>query len=153
MSFGKRILATIIASASVVSALSLSVFAYGGDHNIGYSFTVPAWQNWGYTSAEYRGTKSNEVVPWKVNFTYSAEGTNSLMQYFLLADGWDYTKLSDYKDVNEGSGPKYFHAYDTACERYVRLGARNNNNNNHAYTVSGYWDEETAQHTFSDYNY
>ena len=31
MSFGKRILATIIASASVVSALSLSVFAYGGD--------------------------------------------------------------------------------------------------------------------------
>ena len=152
MSFKKRILIGITTCLITLSALGFSSYAYGGDNNIGYSFSVPGGQNWAFSNAKYRGP-SGTSVPWKVNFTYSSEGVGTYMQYFLAGTEWiSLSKLSDYKMVKQGSGVKYYHAYDSAYNRNVRLGARNNNNVSKSYTVSGYWDEETAKHTFSDWN-
>lgn len=150
MSFKKRVLIGITTGVIALSALGFSASAYGSDNNIGYSYSVPGGQNWGFSDAEYRGA-SDTSVPWKVNFTYSSEGAGTCMQYFLAGTEWfSPSKLSDYKLVKQGSGAKYYRAYDSAYKRDVRLGARNNNNVSNSYTVSGYWDEETEKHTFSD---
>lgn len=149
MKFYKRLLLTLIVCSISISAFALSVEAYGSDNNIPYSFEVPGYPNFNYTKAEYRGN-SGTNVPWKVNFTYSQEGTGTVMQYFLSGPWW--SKRSDYKNVKQGSGAKYYHAYDTAINMNVALAARNNNNTKNKYTISGYWDEESAKHTFNDYN-
>lgn len=147
MSFYKRVLTTIIVGVMAFSVIVISTSAYGSDNDIPYSFNVSANQGWGYTSEEHRGP-SNTSVPWKVNFTYSSEGAGTYMQYFLIAPGW--SKQSDYKNTKQGSGNKYYHAYDTAYNVDVALGARNNNYESYNYNISGYWDEETAKHAFSD---
>lgn len=153
MSFKKRVIVGISTCVIALSALGVSVSAYGDDNNIGYSFTVKANQEWSYAAdPQYRGP-SGTNVPWKVNFTYSAEGTGTYMDYFLAGTEWfSPSKLSDYKRVQQGSGAKYYHAYDTAYNKDVRLAARNNNYVNASYQVSGYWDEEAAKHRFDDWN-
>ncbi len=131
--------------------MGLSTSAYGSDNDIYFSFSVGANKAWGYSGEVYRGPSGTEV-PWKVNFTLSSEGTGTYMNYFLLTPGSQYSKLSDYKLVQQGSGAKYYHAYDSAYNTNLRLGAMNNNVVTKSYNVGGYWDEETAKHTFSDYN-
>ncbi len=149
----KRAAVGILAGLIGLSAMGLFASAYSYDNNYYFSFTVGDHQKWGYIgSSQYRGTKYVET-PWKVNFMTSSEGTGTIMQFFLLNNSWiDYRKYSDYKDVKQGTGDKYFHAYDEANQKDVRIGARNNNYVPNSYTVSGYWDEETAKHDFDDYN-
>ena len=140
-------MATAVALLTIIVPMGASA---AGDNNIPYNFNVPGNQNWGYdNNSQYRGT-SNTKVPWMVNFTFSGEGITARSEYFILGDGWNYNKYSDYKGVNQGSGAKYFHAYDSAYNVALRIGARNNNYNNKSYTVSGYLDEETALHKFND---
>lgn len=145
----KRLLISLTVVAISIVSFIFGVSAYGSDNNIPYSFTVPGNQGSNYSSAEYRGNSGTEV-PWKVNFTYSSEGTGTVMQYYLSGPWW--SKQSDYKSVSQGSGAKYYHAYDSAKNMDIAIAARNNNYNNYSYTISGYWDEETAKHTFSDWN-
>ena len=149
MNFRKRVLLGITTGVIALSALSFSTSAYGGDNNIGYSFDVPANQGFGYSAPQYRGP-SGTNVPWKVNFTYSSEGVGTYMYYFLAGDEWiNKSRFSDYKKVQQGSGEKYFRAYEGAYNKNVRLGAQNNNDSRQGFKVSGYWDEESAKHNFS----
>lgn len=149
MNFYKRLFATLIVGAVSIGAFAFGASAYGSDNDIPYSFTVPGNQQSTYDKAEYRGNSGPEV-PWKVNFTYSGEGKSTITMYYLSGSWW--SKQSDYKNVKQGSGNKYYHAYDTAKNMDVALAAKNNNNTPKSYGISGYWDEETAKHTFSDYN-
>lgn len=149
MNFYKRLFTTLVVGAVSIGAFAFGVSAYGADNDIVYSFTVPGYPNAGYSKAEYRGN-SGTNVPWKVNFRASAEGSGTVMYYYLSGPWW--SKESDYKAVKESSGNKYYHAYDTAKNMNVALAAKNNNNTPKSFLVSGYWDEETAKHTFSDYN-
>ena len=149
LKFYKRLLLTLIVCSISISAFAFSVAAYGSDNDIPYSFTVLGNQQGTYTNGEYRGN-SGTNVPWKVNFTYSQEGKGTVMQYYLSGSWW--SKQSDYKNVKQGSGAKYYHAYDTAKNMTVALAARNNNYTSNKYSISGYWDEESAKHTFNDYN-
>lgn len=147
----KRAAVGILAGLIGLSAMGLFASAYSYDNNYYFSFTVGDHQKWGYIgSSQYRGTRYVET-PWMVNFTSSSEGAGTVMEFFLLNNDWfRYEKRSDYKRVQQGSGKKYFHAYDSANQSDVRIGARNNNNVAYSYTVSGYWDEETAKHAFDD---
>lgn len=147
MKFQKRVFVGIVAGLIGVSALAFSASAYGSDNDIPYSFNVPANQGWGYSKPEERGNSGSEV-PWKVEFTYSSEGRSTYMYYFLREDFWA-NQLSDYKRVLQGSEIKYFQAYGIAANKKVGLGAMNNNDVDKNYTVAGYWDEETAYHSFS----
>ena len=149
LKFYKRLLLTLIVCSISISAFAFSVAAYGSDNDIAYSLDAPSNPNYSYTSAEYRGN-SGINVPWKVNFTYSQEGNGTVMQYFLSGPWW--TKQSDRKNVKQGSGAKYYHAYDTAKNMNVALAASNNNITENKYRISGLWDEESAKHTFNDYN-
>lgn len=147
MKFQKRVFIGIVASVIGVSALAFSASAYGSDNDVPYSFSIPSNGGNGYSATEYRGNSGTEV-PWKVEFTYSSEGRHTYTKFYLREDFWN-NKLSDYKQVKQGSSPKYFQAYDTAKNRDVRLGGIDNNPNNSGYTVAGYWDEETDYHAFS----
>lgn len=68
--------------------------------------------------------------------------------YFYLSGPW-YSKESNVKAVKQGSGNKYFDAYDSCKKMNVGVAVYNNNRNSSQYNVSGYWDEETAKHAFS----
>ena len=97
-------MATAVALLTIIVPMGASA---AGDNNIPYNFNVPGNQNWGYdNNSQYRGT-SNTKVPWMVNFTFSGEGITARSEYFILGDGWNYNKYSDYKGVNQGSGAKY----------------------------------------------
>lgn len=149
MNFYKRLFATLVVGAVSIGAFAFGASAYGSDNNVPYSYTAPANKGIVYGSAEYRGN-SGTSVPWKVNFTFSAEGTGTCMYYYLSGPWWSHQ--SNTYLVKQGSGNKYYHAHDTAKNMDIALAAYNNNNTNKNYVISGYWDEETAKHTFSDYN-
>lgn len=149
MNFYKRLFATLVVGAVSIGVFAFGASAYGADNDIPYSFTVPANKGTGYGSAEYRGNTGTEV-PWKVEFTYSAEGKGTAMYYYLSGPWW--SKESNTQKINQGSGVKYYHAYDTAKNKDVALAAYNNNDIDKSCLVAGYWDEETAEHRFSDYN-
>lgn len=51
--------------------------------------------------------------------------------------------VSPSHDVQEGSGAHYYQASESANGSYVRLTSQNNNYDNNAYVINGYWDEET----------
>ena len=152
MKFLKRAAAGVLAGVIGLSAMCFSVSAYGKDDNFAFNFNVPGNQDWGYINYTEKRETDSVKTPWKVNFTYSAEGDHATMQFFLLNNNWfNFFKYSDYKDVIRGSGNKYFKAYDTACNGVdVRIGARNNNYVSNNYIIGGYWDEETAYHPFDD---
>ena len=145
----KKSIVGILVCITAIAAVAISASAYAYDNNYGYSFTVKPKSGLSYSSdIRYRGATTTKT-PWKVNFTYSSEGKKTVMTYFLASSGWFPTKFSDFKNVTQGSGDKYFRAYDVACETDVQLAAKNNNNTANSYTISGYWDEETAKHAFS----
>lgn len=137
---------------AIVATVFISVFAfgataYGSDNDVPFLVQVPGNQKKGYSKAEYRGNSGPEV-PWKVNFTYSEEGKGTIM-YFYLSGPW-YSKQSNVKAVKQGSGNKYFAAYDSCKNMNVGLAVMNNNEKDgNTYEVAGYWDEETAKHAFS----
>ena len=101
---------------AIVATVFISVFAfgataYGSDNDVPFLVQVPGNQKKGYSKAEYRGSSGPEV-PWKVDFTFSEEGRGTIM-YFYLSGPW-YEKVSDVKSVKQGTGCKYFAAYDSA---------------------------------------
>ncbi len=147
MKFQKRVIVGIIAGVIGVSALAFSASAYGSDNDIPFLFGIPGNGGSGYSATEYRGDSGTEV-PWKVEFTFSSEGRETLSKFYLREDFWN-NKLSDYKRVQQGSGRKYFQAYDAAKNRNVKLGAIDNNPDGSGYDVAGYWDEEADDHNFS----
>lgn len=150
MTILKKSIIGILAVLMILASVVISASAYGNDNNYGYSFNTKGNQGWSYSNdIRYRGATTTKT-PWKVNFTYSSEGTGTIMKYFLASSGWFPSKLSNFKNVTQGSGNKYFQAYDDACKADVQLAARNNNNTSYTYTISGYWDEETAKHAFND---
>ena len=147
MKFYKRLLAMAIVATVFIFVFAFGATAYGSDNDIPFSVKVPGYQGKVYTNAEYRGNSGIEV-PWKVNFTYSEEGKGTIM-YFYLSGPW-YSKESNVKAVKQGSGNKYFDAYDSCKKMNVGLAIKNNNKEDgNKYNVSGYWDEETAKHAFS----
>ena len=147
MKFYKRLLAMAIVATVFISVFAFGATAYGSDNNIPVSVKVPGYQGKVYTKAEYRGDSGTEV-PWKVDFTYSEEGSGTIM-YFYLSGPW-YSKQSNVKAVKQGSDKKYFAAYDSCKNMDVGLAIKNNNKeDSNKYNVAGYWDEETAKHAFS----
>lgn len=146
MKFQKRVIVGIIAGVIGVSALAFSASAYGSDNDIPFLFGIPG-NGSGYSATEYRGDSGTEV-PWKVEFTFSSEQRGAVTKFYLREDFWN-NKLSDYKRVQQGSGRKYFQAYDTAKNRNVKLGGIDNNPDGNGYDVAGYWDEEAGDHDFS----
>lgn len=137
---------------AIVATVFISVFAfgataYGSDNDIPFYLRVPGSKGKVYSDAEHRGDSGTEV-PWKVDFSFSEEGKGTIMN-FLLSGPW-YEKVSNVKAVKQGSGNKYFAAYDSAQNMDVGLAIKNNNKeDSNKYNVAGYWDEETAKHAFS----
>ena len=147
MKFYKRLLAMAIVATVFISVFAFGATAYGSDNDVPFLVQVPGNQKKGYSKAEYRGSSGTEV-PWKVDFTFSEEGKGTIM-YFYLSGPW-YEKVSNVKAVKQGSGNKYFAAYDSAQNMDVGLAIKNNNKeDSNKYNVAGYWDEETAKHAFS----
>ena len=146
MKFYKRLLAMAIVATVFISVFAFGATAYGSDNDVPFLVQVPGNQKKGYSKAEYRGSSGTEV-PWKVDFTFSEEGKGTIM-YFYLSGPW-YEKVSNVKAVKQGSGNKYFAAYDSCKNMNVGVAVYNNNRNSSQYNVSGYWDEETAKHAFS----
>ncbi|MBB3908820.1 DUF2712 domain-containing protein [Anoxybacillus rupiensis] len=128
-----------LAAAMGVGIFTFSNFTYASDDNIGFNFELkPNYDN-SYSAARYRQT-TNPNNKWKVNLTYSSEGVGTVATFWLDKAG---TRVSEWYNVKQGSGPHYYPAYSTANQSYVRLGAENNNYTSASYTISGYWDEET----------
>ena len=147
MKFYNRLLAMAIVATVFISVFAFGATAYGSDNDVTILVQVPGNQKKGYSKAEYRGSSGTEV-PWKVDFTFSEEGKGTIM-YFYLSGPW-YEIVSNVKAVKQGSGNKYFAAYDSAQNMDVGLAIKNNNKeDSNKYNVAGYWDEETAKHAFS----
>lgn len=147
MKFYKRLLAMAIVATVFISVFAFGATAYGSDNDIPFYLRVPGSKGKVYSDAEHRGDSGTEV-PWKVDFTFSEEGKGTIM-YFYLSGPW-YEKVSNVKAVKQGSGNKYFAAYDSAQNMDVGLAIKNNNKeDSNKYNVAGYWDEETAKHAFS----
>lgn len=118
---------------------TVSSMAYASNDNVGFSFSLKPNYGNSYSASRYRQT-SDSTNKWKVNLTYSSEGSGTYATFWLDKSG---TRVSDVHDVKQGSGAHYYNAYGTANENYVRLGAENNNPSANSYSISGYWDEET----------
>lgn len=147
MKFYKRLLAMAIVATVFISVFAFGATAYGSDNDIPFYLRVPGSKGKVYSDAEHRGDSGTEV-PWKVDFSFSEEGKGTIMN-FLLSGPW-YEKVSNVKAVKQGSGNKYFAAYDSAQNMDVGLAIKNNNKeDSNKYNVAGYWDEETAKHAFS----
>lgn len=135
----KKLVNTGMALALGLGVLGTSSVALASNDNVGYSFTLKANYGNTYSSERYRQTE-NTANKWKVNMSYTSEGTGKIATYWLDKSG---TQVSNTVDVKQGGGSYYRSAYQTASKSYVRLAAENNNYTSNTYTVSGYWDEET----------
>lgn len=135
----KRIIGTLIALLAF-GAMSVGNYVSAADDSIGYSFTVGYNQYPGTSSSRYRQT-TNTKNCWKANMTYSAEGQNTVMNFWLAKNT---ANVSDMVSLSVGGKTKYRYAYDSASQTNVNLKAVNNNNVPRSYTISGYWDEETG---------
>lgn len=136
----KKRLGFILGVAMLAAMNVIPTFA--SDDNHGYSFVIKANHANTYSSSRYRQT-TNTNNPWKVNMTYSGEGTGTITTYWLALYNSSHTLVSGTHDVKQGSGAHYYTATSKANQMDVCLGAENNNNSTNTYTVSGYWDEET----------
>ncbi len=141
ISMKKRGLAMVTAMVSIF-VINATAPVYAANDDIGYSFKIKANYKNSYSSSRYRQTKNTDNK-WKVNMTYSGEGTGTVTTYWLSKNDVSHTRVSGTHDVKQGSGAHYYKAYKGASETRVRLSAENNNDSSKTYTVSGYWDEET----------
>lgn len=136
-----KILAMMITGAIVFSSL-FSLNAFAGNDNVGFSFTIKAWQgNTRVEDGRYRET-ANPNNSWKVNLTDSGEGTETITRFWL--ENFNQDNVSSAIDAVEGSGAHYKEAYGSASQVTCYLTAENNNWNNETYIAYGFWDEETT---------
>lgn len=143
----KRMIGTLIALLAF-GVMSIGSYVYAADNSVGYSFTVGYNQNPGTSSSRYRETQNRKNC-WKANMTYSAEGENTVMNFWLAKNT---ANASDMVSLRVGGDTKYRYAYDSASRTNVNLKAVNNNYVPRSYTISGYWDEETGVTTEKNVN-
>lgn len=138
-----KIIAVILSVCCVLSVVfTIPVFAEEND----YPFSFDMKQNCkkSYSSDSYERITKYTDNPWKVNMTYNAEGSDAKATYFI-ATSVVHTQCSDSHTIKAGSGNHYYKAYETATDKYIKLGVKNNNDVAKKYTVSGYWDEEIGK--------
>lgn len=135
----KRTIGTLIALLAF-GVMFVGNYVSAADKAVGYSFTVGYNQNPGTSSSRYRET-TNKKNCWKANMTYSAEGQNTVMNFWLAKKT---VNASDKVPLRVGGVTKYRYAYDNAAKTNVNLKAINNNYVPRSYSISGYWDEETG---------
>ena len=134
----------LVLAVFMVMSIVLMVPAFAAEDNFPYSFTMKKNCANNYTNDSLYRDSDRTNNPWKVNMTYNAEGTTAIATYWLAGSGVGHTQYSDVMNVSCGSGNHYKGVYNNAYHKYTCLGVRNNNNVATAYTVSGYWDEETG---------
>lgn len=135
---------------AIVTTVFISVFAfgasaYGSDNDVPFYVRVPGNQDKVYSNAEYRGNSGTEV-PWKVDFSFSEEGKNTIMNFYLSGP-W-YSEQSYTHPIHQGTGNHYYAVYQNCKNMNVGLAIYNNDVKT-KYYVAGYWDEETDKHDFS----
>ncbi len=137
----KVILATGV---SIFLFLSIANQVSAADHNHEFVFKIKGYYQNSYSSQRYRQTGSKDN-PWKANLVTSSEGSGTKMHFWLDAPGNVISSpvASKVYKVTQGTGANYYPAYSRANKRNVRLGSENNNYSTRAYTISGFWDEET----------
>lgn len=136
---------------AIVTTVFISVFAfgasaYGSDNDVPFYVRVPGNQDKVYSNAEYRGNSGTEV-PWKVDFSFSEEGKNTIMNFYLSGP-W-YSEQSYTHPIHQGTGNHYYAVYQNCKNMNVGLAIYNNSDVKTKYYVAGYWDEETDKHDFS----
>lgn len=135
----KRIRNLALASIIGVTGILTTAPAFASNDNHPYSFTIKSEYGNGYSPERYRQT-TNVNNKWKVNLQSSGEGNGTISLFWLDKN---YSVVSDFYEVKQGSGAHYYPADHTASKSDVGLGAENNNYSTNSYTVSGVWDEET----------
>lgn len=138
----KKVLAGFLILMCFVSAFS--IVSTAGEDNYSYSFTVKAKMAKSYERGSKLRTTGRTDNPWKVDLAYTAEGKGS-MNYFFIAQASSKSECSRIYGVVQGTGPHYYRALENAYNQNVTLGARNNNNNDQTFKISGYWDEEIGR--------
>ena len=146
MKFYKRLLAMAIVATVFISVFAFGASAYGSDKDVPIYVRVPGNQDKVYSNAEYRGNSGTEV-PWKVDFSFSEEGKNTIMNFYLSGP-W-YSEQSYTHPIHQGTGNHYYAVYQNCKNMNVGLAIYNNNDVKTKYYVAGYWDEETDKHNFS----
>ncbi len=134
----------IVIMALLCFASTFSVVSMAAEDAFGYSFKVKAKMKKSYANDSRQRTTGRTDNPWKVELSYTGEGKGS-MNYFFIAKTWNKDECSRMYGVAQGTGPHYYRALENAQNQYVTLGARNNNNNEDTFTISGYWDEEIGR--------
>lgn len=106
--------------------------------NQSYKGIVPGHKENYNTDSYFRGASSTSSSPWTVNFKTSEEGAGTVMRYWI--EDSRLNNLVHGKDIKQGSG---WHDYnDLRYHGDVHMAVENNNDNSHAYEISGLWDEE-----------
>lgn len=146
MKFYKRLLAMAIVTTVFISVFAFGASAYGSDNDVPFYVRVPGNQDKVYSNAEYRGNSGTEV-PWKVDFSFSEEGKNTIMNFYLSGP-W-YSEQSYTHPIHQETGNHYYAVYQNCKNMNVGLAIYNNNDVKTKYYVAGYWDEETDKHDFS----
>lgn len=124
-------------TAGICMLSSLSTMA--SDDSYGFTLTVKVRQYNSSTVDHYRQT-DNVANPWKVRIFQSGEGRDTITVCWL-EKGQQNVSPDVY--VQEGHAAYYSSPYEEANKSNVHMSIENNNYNNHSYTVSGDWDEET----------
>ncbi|MDD3184360.1 MAG: DUF2712 domain-containing protein [Anaerostipes sp.] len=126
----------------IMLMIPASSYVFAADNNFGFSFHIPGGtgSNGQEEKGRYRQTRHTDN-PWKLDFNKSGEGAGTYSDFWLEKSSGKNVSTVRHAKCN---GPVYYtNAYSSASETTVYLTAENNNKNGSAYTVSGYWDEET----------
>ena len=118
MKFYKRLLAMAIVATVFISVFAFGASAYGSDNDVPFYVRVPGNQDKVYSNAEYRGNSGTEV-PWKVDFSFSEEGKNTIMNFYLSGP-W-YSEQSYTHPIHQGTGNHYYAVYQNCKNMNVGL--------------------------------
>ena len=147
--FKKLAVSIMLLVVMVSSTAALSSYAYY-DNNISYSFKIVANGKVSkFDNKEYRNTTDVNNA-WKVNLLRSTESPNGYKTSTSFHLGvYNPNGINPYGSesysVQMETGDHYFAAYANASKEYVYLYGNDSMSTNDAYSVSGYWDEETGK--------
>lgn len=144
MKFKKRVMASVFGLAVAGTVCSGSLVKATQDNDIGFSFSVSAYQRESYASESRTRSTTNTKDCWKVDLAYSGEGKGTVTKFWLAKGN---SVVSDSVNAKQGGAVRYKHAFSSASRSSVRLRACNNNYSSSGYKISGYWDEETGVFT------
>ena len=141
----KKTMLCFLSAMSILVAGVAQVNA-GKTNNYEFHFNIKANQGNIFSEKRERSTKDPKCA-WMVDFTKSTEdagGKACKTRFWLEKAGIFGKQVSDDHDILEGSGRKFYASTKSGTQCDVKLGAENNNYNAKTYSVTGYWDEETA---------